>query len=545
MDFSASSRRLAEAYDDFEPATTIDCTARNHVNSTVNQGDHQASAAPHDISRAPADSKAVRDRNQLSGEADAGASANRVPRAAETPAAAGFVEPADIVPASRQSVAKGKKPETFAHAPDFGSFMSTPASRSPIEQIHEIERRWVHQQRSSAKRSASGRSKTSTGASTPHPLYIEDTQEALAMLEDYVDASFYGSDAHFSDIESPIAQRASKRPRLSCEAESSEPTQANYNAGSQESTTPPIPSTWMPPPRTPPRESMSSQMVDDYGLSNSESSMRASDDSGPVVESKRGSHETSNSNPAPEKGVRQMSGVSESHDARREGTPQEPRQSQVSTQDVSGDSHAPDASSEPQANVSATPVRPSMALPAAPAPSHAQESTDCDFGSLPIQLFSQAAPSGNKRVFNEVTSMLQLYAEKASIAKHYRPALVSREIRTTERGCWMFDTSDWDPSRQHEFWTRMQYLTEYGYLGNAWLQRNIPKDWKRGGTDGNEAGGLGVVWMFCWGQAVPYLWVVLLTESHLEIRRKKSRAQWVVGPMESLEVVVKMAEPGK
>ncbi|KAL0254323.1 hypothetical protein SLS55_009798 [Diplodia seriata] len=294
-------RRLAEAYDDFEPATTIDCTARNHVNSTVNQGDHQASAAPHDILRTPADFKAVRDRNQLSGEADAGASANRVPRAAETPAAAGFVEPAEIVPASRQSVAKGKKPENFAHAPDFGSFMSTPASRSPIEQIHEIERRWVHQQRSSAKRSASGRSKTSTGASTPHPLYIEDTQEALAMLEDYVDASFYGSDAHFSDIESPIAQRTSKRPRLSCEAESLEPTQANYDAGSQESTTPPIPSTWMPPPRTPPRESMSSQMVDDYGLSNSESSLRASDDSGPVVESKGGSHETSD--PAPEKGT--------------------------------------------------------------------------------------------------------------------------------------------------------------------------------------------------------------------------------------------------
>lgn len=139
--------------------------------------------------------------------------------------------------------------------------------------------------------------------------------------------------------------------------------------------------------------------------------------------------------------------------------------------------------------------------------------------------------------------MLQLYVEKASIAKHYKPESMLREIKPTERGCWMFDTSDWDLKRQHDFWTRIQYLLEHDYLGNVWLQRNIPKDWRRGGTDGNEAKGLGVVWMFCWGQAVPHLWVVLLAESHLEIRRKKSRAQWTVGPMEKLEVVVRMPDP--
>ncbi|OJD33832.1 cellulose biosynthesis protein [Diplodia corticola] len=520
-------RRLAEAYDDFEPATTIDCTARKHMNPPVDPGDYQT----------PANSKGFQDRNPRPDDAKAGASAVRV---AETPAAAGFVETAQIVPASRQSVAKGKRPEIFAQAPDFGSFMSTPASGSPVEQLHELEKRWAHQKPSSVKRSASSQPRTSTGGSTPRPLYTEDTQEALAMLEDYVDTSFYGSDAPFSDIESPITQGTSKRPRLSFEPSPSETYRAQYHAGTRKSTTPPIPSTWIPPPRTPPREDMSSQMIDDYGFSNSESSLRNSEGPRPMVESNVGADE--NLRPAPENDVRQPSEVPESHGAHQEGARQEPRQSQVSTQDVSDDSPAigaPNAGGERRADATTTPLEPSIALAAA----HAHGSPNCDFGSLPLQLFPKATPSGSKRVFNEVTSMLQLYAEKASIAKHYKPALVWRDIRPTERGCWMFDTSNWSHTRQHEFWTRMEYLTKHGYLGNAWLQRNIAKDWKRGGTDGREAEGLGVVWMFCWGQAVPYLWIVLLTESHLEIRRKKSSARWVVGPMESLEIVVKMPEP--
>lgn len=498
-------RRLAEAYDDFEPANTID--------SYVNQGDHRR--AP----RTPERSKAAHSRNLL---------CSKVNPVAATPAAAGFVEPAQIVPASRKSAAKGKKPEALAQAPDFGSFMSTSASPSPVHQLYELEKRWLRQQQSSAKRSASGQPKASTGRSTPQLLYIEDTQKALSALEDHIDTSSYGSDL-FSEIESPITPRTSKRPRLSSEFN----TRASLG-------TPLIPATWMPPPKTPPRESMDSQLPDDYDLSNSESPLRIPGGSGPMADGIAGMNESLNS--VSEKGVRQQHDIFESRDTNQEGTSQG---SQPSTQDISIDieTSAQITSIARQADAAMTPTRSITALSETTASAGSPKSQECDFSSLPLQLLPKPPPSGNKRVFSEVTSMLQLYVEKASIAKHYKPESMLREIKPTERGCWMFDTSDWDLKRQHDFWTRIQYLLEHDYLGNVWLQRNIPKDWRRGGTDGNEAKGLGVVWMFCWGQAVPHLWVVLLAESHLEIRRKKSRAQWTVGPMEKLEVVVRMPDP--
>lgn len=511
-------RRLANAYDEFEPASTVKPTTRHGGDSDVVSTDNQpAVALLHDDPETLANEDALTSNVTQEGPS--------VHLANQTPSTTGFVAPTQVTPFPRRSARKGKKLELFAQAPDFGSFTST--SRTPIQQLHEIERRWL-QERSSTKRSASGLSKTrNTPSKDSLPLYIENTQEALASLEDHIESSSFGGWP--SSSQSPVMQRPSKKPRLSPTQQPPEASRTDQHVKNQVPGFLPTPSTFspLPPPRTPTRDINSSQMPDSYNLSNSQlSSFYGSYPSGPV----------SQNSVAPDGST----GAGFSQDGRANYEPYQLQSPVTGTavQEkavvVSQQSHPvmPEESHDSPSVEQTTTNSDASVVDPVPQPE------DFDFGPLPLQLWSKPEAVGKKRGFNEVTSMMETYVSKASITKHYRPASVSRPIEAAERGCWMFDTADWEPKRQHEFWTRMQYMVGEGYFGNVWCQRNVPKNWRSGGTDGNEAEGLGVVWLFCWGQVVPHIWVVLLVESHLQIR--KSRARWTVGPMEKLEVVVQM-----
>lgn len=555
-------RRLAEAYDAFEPATVPHCTARTDQFFGVNASDAFAATSPRHVHGTPANPDTLHHRG-VAEERPSAHLANDTPRVKETPVASGFVEPAQIIPASRKSSAKGKRLELYAQAPDFGSFMSTSSSRTPIQQLHELEWRFLQQQRSSVERYASGQPKGSTPGKGPHPLFIEDTQEALAVLEDHVDSSSFGSWPSSSPAESPIMQKSSTRSHFSIDPQSPEISRTGQHAEVQAPETPLVPSTWAPPPRTTSMDSMSSQMPEDYSLSNSQSaSLRTPENSGPILTGRAGldgSLDAGSSQQSWQKSSTykpsSLIGQARPGQTTRE-TSQRP---QSSTQDISEltQMHAPSSDDKRPSQASTQDVSEHVQTDGRSDESHIQMTQDAsavehttavskqvhqpqglDFASLPLQLLPKTPSAEKKRRFNEVTSMLELYVEKASIARHYKPASVSRRVGDGERGCWMFDTSSWEVRHQHEFWTRMQYLLGAGYFGDVWLQRNIPKDWRSGGSDGDEGKRLGVVWLFCWGQVVPYMWVVLLVESNREIR--KSKARWTVGPMEALEVVVQM-----
>ncbi|KAH7064559.1 hypothetical protein B0J12DRAFT_636956 [Macrophomina phaseolina] len=543
-------RRLAEAYDDFEPAASTHyiagaCKVANVNGRTPRHVSPGIPATVRAIGRQPAHRGVIEEEPSAHPTIE-------TPRVKETPVTIGFVEPAQIVPDSLKSTVKGRKLELYAQAPDFGSFTSTPASRMPIEQLLEEDRRFTQQQRSSVKRNASGRPKSFTPGKAPHPLFIEDTQETLVALEDHADSSSFGSWPS-SSAESPTILRSSKRSCLLDESPDTEIIQASYHAKAPASDAPIFSSAWAPLPRMPPTGSMSSEMPDDYHLGNVLSaSLRTSEQSEPG--SANGS--ALNRNPGATPRFRGLQNIvsKKQHpslaQARPDGITRVISQPSASVQDALVPVQF-EASVNNQGRVLRASTQKSFEIVQKDKQSsrlsttvskNITQSQRLDFSSLPLHLLPKQ-PSAEKRLeFNGVTSMLERYVKKTPIAHYYKPAAVTRTVGDEERGCWMFDTSNWEPICQHEFWTRMQYLLERGYLGDIWLQRNVPENLHCDGTDGGEANGLGVVWVFCWGQVVPYLWIMLLVESKRQIQ--KSKACWAVGPIEELEVVVRMPQTG-
>lgn len=115
----------------------------------------------------------------------------------------------------------------------------------------------------------------------------------------------------------------------------------------------------------------------------------------------------------------------------------------------------------------------------------------------------------------------RLHYLEADIGNSYRPASVSRDLRPLERGYWLVDCSSWSLALQISFWQFLQKFVGGGSAGwGVWCTRcddeseHIPQQTS-----------LGTVKVFCWGEVVKHVYLMLYVASKSQVR--KLGLQWV------------------
>jgi len=105
----------------------------------------------------------------------------------------------------------------------------------------------------------------------------------------------------------------------------------------------------------------------------------------------------------------------------------------------------------------------------------------------------------------------------------YSPASTSRDLRPLERGYWLLSPSSWDTQLQIDFWRFLQQMVGKGNAGwGVWCCREPA-------VDGLS---LGTVRVFCWGEVVQHVYLMLYVASKSKVR--KLGLQWI----DAEEVVV-------
>ncbi|TKA71636.1 hypothetical protein B0A55_07572 [Friedmanniomyces simplex] len=157
------------------------------------------------------------------------------------------------------------------------------------------------------------------------------------------------------------------------------------------------------------------------------------------------------------------------------------------------------------------------------------------FDDLPLALHSPEPAVSIEKLVTHVTPALEWLAGERSVVKDcYNPVLVSRTVRSLERGYWLVDTSTWSHQLQHDFWRFLKNQVESGDAGwGVWCMRE-PGASGRSPPD-QRFGGLGKVKVFCWGEIVKHIYLMLYAASNSKVR--KAGLQWVDA---GEEVVVQM-----
>ena len=121
---------------------------------------------------------------------------------------------------------------------------------------------------------------------------------------------------------------------------------------------------------------------------------------------------------------------------------------------------------------------------------------------------------------NEV-GFLPAVREKLPLENHYRPKIVSRQLREHERGYWRIDTLTWDRKRKNRFWKMLREEIIRGLCGwGVWATRRDNEMVEIGKSNGSS-----VIKVHCWGGIVGDIWLVLYMTSEGKV--KGTNAAWV------------------
>jgi len=130
-------------------------------------------------------------------------------------------------------------------------------------------------------------------------------------------------------------------------------------------------------------------------------------------------------------------------------------------------------------------------------------------------------PTTDSLDWSSATSHLtsELCALEQKLGKRYRPALETRPLDPWERGYWLLDTDTWPVGIQIHFWEFLSTHVRRGVAGFAtWSEMEIKMS-----SDGKLAG-LGKVKIWCWGDQVMHIYLLILVASKLGVW--KSGAEW-------------------
>lgn len=145
--------------------------------------------------------------------------------------------------------------------------------------------------------------------------------------------------------------------------------------------------------------------------------------------------------------------------------------------------------------------------------------TDLD---LPTTIRAPAPQPSLQAFKTHITESLRYLSETASLAQSYNPIFVSRDLEQSERGCWTFDITSWPEKPRSEFFQFLAKMIESGRVGwGVWCVR--------------EPASSLTVRVFCWGEVVRHVYLMLYVASKSKVRKLGLR--WVDA---GGEVVVQM-----
>ena len=164
----------------------------------------------------------------------------------------------------------------------------------------------------------------------------------------------------------------------------------------------------------------------------------------------------------------------------------------------------------------------------------------------PISLRPPPPDTSTASFVTHITPNLQTLIDSPQLSDRYRPSFIVRALETSERGFWSFKPNlHWSGELQLEFWTFLHKFIEAGNGGwGIWAARqefDIASDSQHTTAGSNEQAsedktyGLGRVKVFCWGEVVEHVYLLLYVASKSKIR--KVGAEWLDA---GEEVVIRM-----
>ncbi|OQO04204.1 hypothetical protein B0A48_10814 [Cryoendolithus antarcticus] len=134
--------------------------------------------------------------------------------------------------------------------------------------------------------------------------------------------------------------------------------------------------------------------------------------------------------------------------------------------------------------------------------------------TLPITIQPPPPETSLGPLESHITPTLAFLASQPSLTSSYKPVLLARELRPTERGCWTFSTDSWHAGDQTAFFDFLQKMISEGRVGwGVHCIREIGES------------GQGMVKVFCWGEVVMHVYLLLYAASKSKV--SKMGLQWV------------------
>jgi hypothetical protein len=141
---------------------------------------------------------------------------------------------------------------------------------------------------------------------------------------------------------------------------------------------------------------------------------------------------------------------------------------------------------------------------------------------LPTTIRAPAPQPSLQPFKTHITESLKYLSETPSLAQSYKPVSISRALEDSERGCWIFNITPRPAQLRSEFFQFLAKMIEPGRVGwGVWCVRE-------------RASSL-VVRVFCWGEVVRHVYLMLYVASKSKVRKLGLR--WVDA---GGEVVVRM-----
>jgi hypothetical protein len=139
-----------------------------------------------------------------------------------------------------------------------------------------------------------------------------------------------------------------------------------------------------------------------------------------------------------------------------------------------------------------------------------------DFTELPVDAFAPAPPISTSKpstLPSQIT--ISLSTLKTQNPARFQPLKQRRTPKHDERGHWAINSAQWPQQLQHEFWSSLYEHVCSGRIGwGTTLHR-----------DAESPEVLGWVKLYCWGEVVEHMWLLLWLCSKGEV--SGSRTRWV------------------
>jgi len=167
----------------------------------------------------------------------------------------------------------------------------------------------------------------------------------------------------------------------------------------------------------------------------------------------------------------------------------------------------------------------------------------------PIAEIHPPPPATSMAAFDtHISSALAVIESKLPLKDYFRPSHTTRSLEALERGHWQLKIdNDWSMDLRENFWSFLQKLIGEGRAGwGVWCERYanrseatsagenlaenvganaIDRTRERGGGEHQASLGSELVRVYCWGEVVPYLYLVLFMASDRRIKGKG--AAWI------------------